>query len=104
RACARRPEREPRSACAALLAGPADPTGSEFIQRYFERLSKAFYKALDNAHSKGELRDAVALREEADFFTASTLGMFVMIRANAPSAIIENAAQIAVKHLEELQG
>jgi hypothetical protein len=45
----------------------------------------------------------VALREEADFFTASTLGLFVMIRAKAPPAIIENAAKMAIEHLEGLR-
>jgi TetR/AcrR family transcriptional repressor of nem operon len=87
---------------AAVEFGPLDPSGTEFVKRYFEYLSKAFYKALNNAHSRGELRDSVALREEADFFTASTLGLFVMIRAKAPPAMIENAAKMAVEHLEGL--
>lgn len=87
----------------AVEFGPVDPSGAEFVQRYFEHLSKAFYKALNNADSKGELRNSVALREEADFFTASTLGLFVMIRAKAPPAIIENAAKMAIEHLEGLR-
>lgn len=87
----------------AVEFGPVDPSGAEFVQRYFERLSKAFYKALNNAHSQGELRTSVALRGEADFFTASTLGLFVMIRAKAPPAVIENAAKMAIEHLESLR-
>ena len=79
-----------------------DPSGVKFVRRYFERLSKAFYKALNNAQRKGYLLDSVAVREEADFFTASTLGLFVMIRAKAPTAIIENAAKMAIEHLEGL--
>ena len=86
----------------AVEFGPVDPSGAEFVQQYFEHLSKAFYKALNNAHSKGELRNSVALREEADFFTASTLGLFVMIRAKAPPAIIENATKMAIEHLKGL--
>ena len=86
----------------AVEFGPEDPSGAELVQRYFEYLSSAFYKALNNADSKGELRNAVALREEADYFTASTLGLFVMIRAKAPPATIENAAEMAIKHLEGL--
>ena len=79
-----------------------DPSGVKFVRRYFERLSKAFSKALNNAQRKGYLLDSVAVREEADFFTASTLGLFVMIRAKAPTAIIENAAKMAIEHLEGL--
>lgn len=82
--------------------GPEYPTVGEFVPRYFERLSGAFYKALSNAHSKGELRNSVALREKADFFTASTLGLTVMIRAKASPAIVENAAKMAIEHLEGL--
>ena len=86
----------------AVEFGPLDPGGTEFVKRYFEYLSTAFYKALSNAHSRGELRNSIAPREEADFFTASVLGLFVMIRAKAPPAIIENAAKIAIEHLEGL--
>ena len=86
----------------AVEFGSVDPSGAKFVRRYFERLSKAFSKALNNAQRKGYLLDSVAVREEADFFTASTLGLFVMIRAKAPTAIIENAAKMAIEHLEGL--
>ena len=86
----------------AVEFGSVDPCGSKFVRRYFERLSKAFYKALNNAQRKSYLLDSVAVREEADFFTASTLGLFVMIRAKAPTAIIKNAAKMAIEHLEAL--
>jgi len=86
----------------AVEFGPVEPSGAGFVQRYFKQLSDAFYKALSNSHSKGELRNSVALREEADFFSASTLGLFVMIRAKAPASTIENAAKIAIEHLQGL--
>jgi len=86
----------------AVEFGPMDPSGSQFVQRYFKRLSKAFHQALANAKREGKLRDSVALKEEADFFTSATLGLFVMIRARAPAKIIENAATIAIRHLEGL--
>jgi TetR/AcrR family transcriptional repressor of nem operon len=87
----------------AVEFGPVDPGGARFVQRYFERLSRAFYVALENAHNRGELLNSVKPREEADFFTASVLGLFVMIRANAPATFIENAAKIAIDHLERLR-
>ncbi len=86
----------------AVESGPLDPSGTEFVQRYFKYLSNAFYRALNNARRAGELRNSVALKKEADFFTASTLGLFVMIRAKAPPVMIKNAAKMTIEHLEGL--
>jgi hypothetical protein len=86
----------------AVEFGPADPSGAGFVQRYLQRLSKAFCTALDNAHQNGELRRSVDPSKEADFFTALVLGMFVMLRAKAPPMVVENAAQMAIEHLEGL--
>ena len=74
-----------------------------FVQRYFERLSEAFYAALDNAYGKGELRPSMEPRVEAGFFTASVLGMFVMLRAKAPPTVVAAAARVAIEHLEALR-
>jgi TetR/AcrR family transcriptional repressor of nem operon len=87
----------------AVEFGPDDPSGAGFVQRYFEGLSEAFYAALGNAHGKGELRRSVDPREEARFFTASVLGLFVMLRAKAPPTVIESAARVAIEHLEALR-
>ena len=86
----------------AVEFGPDDPSGAGFVERYFGRLSKAFYDALNNARRQGELRRAVDPREEANSFTASVLGLFVMLRAKAPPTVIESAARIAIEHLEAL--
>ena len=72
------------------------------LDRTLRTPGQAFHAALDNAHSKGELRRSVHSREEASFFTASVLGIFVMLRAKAPSKVIESAAQVAIEHLERL--
>lgn len=87
----------------AVELGPDDPSGAGFVQRYFERLSKAFHAALGNARDQGELRRSVDPREEAGFFTASVLGLFVMVRAKAPPTVIESAARVAIEHLEALR-
>ena len=87
----------------AVEFGPEDPSGAGFVQRYFERLSESFYAALDNAQGRGELRASVDPRAEADFFTASVLGMFVMLRAKAPPTAVESAARVAIEHLEALR-
>ena len=86
----------------AVEFGPEDPSGKGLVQNYFKRISKAFYKALNNANKKGELHKSVSLKEEADFFTATTLGLFVMIRAKTPKAVLGNATKMTIKHLEGL--
>jgi TetR/AcrR family transcriptional repressor of nem operon len=86
----------------AVEFGPEDPGGAGFVQRYFNRLSAAFLAALDNAHADGKLRASADPGKEAGFFTASVLGMFVMLRARAPLTVIESAAEAAIEHLEAL--
>lgn len=87
----------------AVELGPEDPSGARFVQRYFERLSRAFYSAPENAQGKGELRLPVEPRAEAGFLTASVLGMFVMLRAKAPPTVIKSAVRVAIEHLEALR-
>jgi TetR/AcrR family transcriptional repressor of nem operon len=86
----------------AVEFGPDDPSGAGFVQRYFDRLSAAFDMALSNARHKGELRESVVPRDEAGFFTASILGLFVMLRAKAPPSVIKRAAQVAAEHLDAI--
>jgi TetR/AcrR family transcriptional repressor of nem operon len=86
----------------AVEFGPSDPSGAGFVQRYFERLSGAFHTALGNASRSGRLRASVDPRAEAEFLTAAVLGLFVMLRAQAPPAVIESAARVAIDHLEGL--
>ena len=87
----------------AVELGPEDPSGAGFVQRYFARLSGAFGTALGNAKRSGELRRSVNPRAEASFFTASVLGLFVMLRAKAPATAVERAARVAIEHVETLQ-
>ena len=87
----------------AVELGPEDPSGAGFVQLYFERLSEAFYTALNNAHGRGELHLSVEPRTEAGFLTASVLGMFVMLRAKAPPTALQSAARVAIEHVERLR-
>ena len=80
-----RAEQSPASGRGCLLCntavelGATDPSGARFVQRYFERVSEAFYAALENAGARDELRPSVEPRAEAGFFTASVLGMFCLL-------------------------
>lgn len=87
----------------AIELGPRDPSDAGFVQRYFQRLSSAIHAALANAHDAGQLAGDVDPREEAEFFTASILGLFVMLRATASPATIEHATRAAINHLDTLR-
>ena len=87
----------------AIELGPADPSGAGHVQRYFENLSSAFRAALEGARERGELKPGVEPAEVAQFFTTSVLGMFVMLRAQAPAAAVSQAARVAIDHLEGLR-
>ena len=65
--------------------------------------SSAFRAALRNALRRGELRRSVKPHREAGYFTAAVLGLFVMLRAKAPSTVIEHAAHVAIERLETLR-
>lgn len=87
----------------AIELGGHDPGGTGFVQRYFERLARAFGAALDNAQRRGDISPAADPSQEAAFLTAAVLGLFVMLRAAAPPAFIESAARTALEHLEGLR-
>ena len=83
-------------------SGPEDPGGGGFVKRYFRRIESAFRNALSNAVDAGDLSKAVRIASEASFFTSSVLGLFVLLRAKAPAAVVERAAQVAIEHLDSL--
>lgn len=87
----------------AIELGPSDPSGAEAVPRYFEQISSAFQAALENADGNGDLRSSVDTAEEAQFLTASVLGIFVMLRAGAPATAIAAAASGAIDHVEALR-
>mgnify|MGYP001822440102 FL=1 len=87
----------------AIELGSYDPSGAGFVPEYFDRLSRAFQTAIDNAQRRGEARGAVDPQQEAAFLTATVLGLFVMLRAAAPSAAIDHAAQAAINHTQTLR-
>jgi len=86
----------------AVEFGPDDPSGAGYIEQYFNRLSNAFFTALSNAEINGQLKISVDTRMEADFFTSSVLGMFVMLRAKASPSTVKRTADAAITHLDSL--
>jgi TetR/AcrR family transcriptional regulator, transcriptional repressor for nem operon len=87
----------------AVEFGPADPTGRGFPGRYFERIAGAFRNALENAGRADTLRPTTDLAAESHALTATVLGLFVMIRARAPIAMIRDAVRNVIDHVESLR-
>jgi TetR/AcrR family transcriptional repressor of nem operon len=86
----------------AVEFGPEDPGGAGYVKRYFERLAKAFHSALNNSQSRGELQETVDTSKEAEFLTATVLGLFVMLRARAPHTAIRSTVQVTSQHIDTL--
>lgn len=87
----------------AVELGPLDPSGTAAVHRYLERIGHAFKAALDDAARSGDLRRSVDTAQEAQFLTASILGIFVMLRAAAPPATVSAAATAAIDHTDSLR-
>lgn len=79
---------------AVELAGE-DPSGRAFVPRYFARMKRAFVNALDNSRRAGVLSPGLATRDVAEHLTATTLGLFVLVRARAPVASVKAAVRAA---------
>jgi TetR/AcrR family transcriptional repressor of nem operon len=87
----------------AVEFGPNDPSGTDAISRYFERIHRAFEFALKDAVRSGEVRSSLDTTAEAHFLAASVLGIFVMLRAAAPARAVAAAASAANDHVESLR-
>lgn len=87
----------------AIELGSEDPTSTEAIPRYLERITSAFKFALDDAARNAEIRDTVDTTREAQFLTAAVLGIFVMLRAAAPPRAISATAAAAIDHVASLK-
>ena len=87
----------------AVEFGPEDSIGSSAVQRYFHRLSGAFRNALKNARLQGRIQTTTDTDSEADLLTSVVLGLFVLIRAKAPAAMIRQAAETATVRIKDLE-
>jgi TetR/AcrR family transcriptional repressor of nem operon len=86
----------------AIELGADDPSGTAAIPRYFEQITSAFESALTDAARNGELAGSVDAAEQAHLLTATILGIYVLIRADAPPHAISAAASAAVDHVAAL--
>jgi TetR/AcrR family transcriptional repressor of nem operon len=98
----------PASGLGCLLCNTAvefagvEPGGARFVARYFERMEAAFRHALTGARRAGRLAPGVVVADEARLLTATTLGLFVLVRGRAAPIVVQGAARAARRHVERL--
>lgn len=86
---------------AVELAG-ADPSGAGFVSRYFARLEAAYRHALTAERRRGGLVAGAVVADEARLLTATTLGIFVLVRGRAAPLVVQGATRAARALLERL--
>jgi AcrR family transcriptional regulator len=96
------PLETPRAGLPEVERAAADKATRRFVDRYFERLTDAFENALDNAQRAGEIDLEVDTIAQARFLTSAVLGIAVLVRAKAPPAIVEGAAEVALAQVASL--
>ncbi len=86
----------------AIEFGANDPTRHGAISNYFKRISGAIENTLNNAKNEGEIGADIQTRTQADYLTASIMGLFVMIRADVSRQMISNVAEAAKTRILDL--
>ncbi len=79
---------------AATELAPNEHTSQVSTARYFERLTSAYLNALDDGMAEGE---AGAL---ARFLSTTTLGLFVLLRAQTDRGVLQDAVDTALAAVE----
>lgn len=81
---------------AAIELAPDPARSQEALLRYVERLRNAYANALDDGTNSTGTGARIEL---AHALTATTLGLFVLIRAKVPAAIVWQVVDMAIKSL-----
>lgn len=89
--------------CNTAVELGGQPGGEPFAERYLARLHAAFRGALRGARAQGQLARGIRVDDEARFFSAACLGIFVMVRARAGEEPVRCAVRAARRHLASLR-
>lgn len=73
---------------------------AEKIDRYFQRLTKAFRKALTNAHQHNEIKSDINVDDYAKYLTGVTLGLCVYARSQVAPEAIASYVRVALMALD----
>jgi TetR/AcrR family transcriptional repressor of nem operon len=84
--------------CAAEMAR-LDRGAAARVRTSLERIESAFYRALDKASKRGELRGDTDARALAKFFTAAIQGLRLVGKANPDRKALEQVAAVMLQCL-----
>ena len=73
------------------------------VGAFFDRLRAACQWALENVRSRGEVSADVVVEEEAAWITTTLTGLFVLMRARADPAFLQQTGLAAQRHLNTLR-
>lgn len=89
--------------CNTAVEHSAMDLGSgEYVAAYFERLTRAFRHALNNAQRRGVVDAAADIDETAGFLTTALIGIAASVRAEAPPAQVWAAYRIVAGMVDGL--
>lgn len=82
--------------------GSLDPSIGSFIDRYFERIEKGFYRALLNSGISGGNTKKEYLKQISSFLTTTLVGIATSIRGEAPVSQLRQTLKFIVEYLNAL--
>ena len=86
----------------AVERAALDPGSGRFVSAYFERLTRAFRQALDNARQAEQISPNVDIDEMAGYLTTTLIGIAASVRAEAPPAQVWAAYNVVIGMLKQL--
>ena len=86
---------------AAVELAPTAETSKVSTDRYMDRVSRAFLRALRNAQAEGQLAGGAPVGELAEFLTVTVTGMLVLIRAGSHHDYLGSTARQALERLNQ---
>lgn len=90
--------------CNSATERAADDLASRTVfADHFDRMARAFTKALSNAKRRGEIRSEVKTTDEGRFLATSLLGLSVLMRSQVEPKVIASAIRSARRHVRDLQ-
>jgi len=77
----------------AAERAPFDPASERIVAGYVDRIQRALSNALDNARQRGEVDADLAIEDQAQLFTSSLLGFWLLMRAGVDAELLRGAAR-----------
>ena len=74
----------------AMELAPHDHEIKGVVQKFLQRMSKAFAVGLESAQEKGEVKEDLDIRSAGEFLTGALFGLAVLARAGFPRTMLDD--------------